>query len=236
MAGEISARLNDVILYEQDARLLEPGRWLSDQCIAFAFEYLAGGAPAAQLLEPATTFMASVLGDAAALREVLAQPRTAGAPSLADQLSAPQTKLVFLPINDKDDPDAHDGGGHWSLLVYRRRDGEPDRFEHYDSCECGANAEHARAAARVFEPLLRAAGAPPPKAVKLVKMTTPQQANGYDCGVYALCIAELLCDALSAEALEAAAAAVRSLTPAAVTAKRAEWLERVRAGGKKPRA
>ena len=36
---------------------------------------------------------------------------------------------------------AHDGGGHWSLLVFRRGSaGSPSRFEHYDSCKGSANA------------------------------------------------------------------------------------------------
>ena len=37
-----------------------------------------------------------------------------GTPSLAERLA--KAKLVLMPINDKDDPEAHSGGSHWSLL------------------------------------------------------------------------------------------------------------------------
>ena len=56
----------------------------------------------------------------------------------------------------------------------------------------------------------------------------PRQANGFDCGMYVLCISELLRHAHEGAAAEEAAAAVRELTPAAVTAKRREWLEGLR--------
>lgn len=229
MAASVAvATAGDVILYDRDARLFEPGRWLSDQCIAYAFEILGETAPKSTLrLEPATIFMACMLNDAETLRGILSQPRTAGASSLAERLSSQTTKLIYLPINDKEDPEAHDGGGHWSLLVFRRgsSEGSPSRFEHYDSCE-PANAQRARAAAEALAPLL-GDGA---QLAKLVSVDTPQQANGFDCGVYVLAIAELLCGASadsSAAAVEAALAAVRELTPADVTAKRREWLARL---------
>ena len=228
--SDIVARQNDVVLYERDARLFGPSQWLNDQCIAYAFECLGENVDARiVLLEPSTLFMAKMLGDSAALREVLSQPCKAGAVSLMEQLVL--ATLVFMPINDKTDPDEHEGGGHWSLLVFRRDGPHGDRFEHYDSC-APANAVHARAAVDVLTPLL-ISKAPWPK---LVKMRSPLQANGFDCGMYVLAIAELLCRSLPAlnagvtfeVAREAAAAAVRELAPAAVTAKRAEWLERVR--------
>jgi len=69
-----------------------------------------------------------------------------GMPSLAEQMAT--RSLVLMPINDKTDPDEHEGGGHWSLLVFRRAaDGAAGKFEHYDSCK-GGNAVHARAVAR----------------------------------------------------------------------------------------
>jgi Ulp1 family protease len=62
-----------------------------------------------------------------------------------------------------------------------------------------------------------------------MNMVTPLQANGYDCGVYVLAIAELVCRAPPAERgdppSEAVGAAVQGLTPTDVTAKRREWHE-----------
>ena len=65
--------------------------------------------------------------------------------------------------------------------------------------------------------------------VQLVSMKTPQQQNGYDCGVYVLAIAEL-----QAAAFASAAAAVdadglaRELTPAAIGQRRAALLAELR--------
>ncbi len=71
-----------------------------------------------------------------------------------------------------------------------------------------------------------------PKKLQLTKMVSPQQANGYDCGIYCLATAEIVC-AAAAEASSSAtphgishevvAAAIAELTPDAVKAKRSEW-------------
>ena len=69
-------------------------------------------------------------------------------PSLAELL--PEAKLVLLPINDKQDPDAQIGGGHWSLLCYRRgTPGSHGCFESYDSCS-SANRGVAQVVANCF--------------------------------------------------------------------------------------
>ena len=161
------------------------------------FEYFAANAEpgaSALLLEPSIIYTASVLQDAAALREMLSVSTKPGVPPLTEQML--KCALVIMPINDKSDPDAHvgergclyhpsrtrqsnhpciptAGGGHWSLLVYRRGDGSPARFEHYDSCK-GANASHARAVAKCLVALLdpEVGGA----TTQLVAMQSPQQA------------------------------------------------------------
>lgn len=59
---------------------------------------------------------------------------------------------------------------------------------------------------------------------QLVSMQSPQQVNGHDCGMYVLCIAELLCaTADQAQTTEA----IRALTPEAVVAKRAAFRDMV---------
>lgn len=71
-----------------------------------------------------------------------------------------------------------------------------------------------------------------PKKLQLIKMNTPQQANGYDCGVYCLAIAEMVCAATaehqassSSDIHELITAAITQLTPTVVHAKRSEWYE-----------
>ena len=54
---------------------------------------------------------------------------------------------------------------------------------------------------------------------------TPQQANGHDCGLYTIAIAEALCEGLASEKLPTAVGAiparVAALTPTKVDGKRA---------------
>lgn len=207
----------DAQLSEADMGLLQPGRWLNDQLIAYFFEGFATSSQGSVLLlQPFVTYMASVLQDSDQLREMLAVPSQRGATSLLEQMG--ERQLILMPINDKTDPDQHEGGGHWSLLVFRRGgDGTPPRYEHYDSCS-NANASHARAAAGTLAKLLQ----PHSRGLtlKLVAMNSPQQANGFDCGVYVLATAELLCSGGSQEAV---AEEIRALTPQDVAARRREF-------------
>ena len=147
--AEIVAELNDARLYPHDVALLQPRQWLNDQLIAFAFEELGArfSDQAVLLLEPATVYMALMLQDSATMKEMLS---VGGTPSLAERLAT--AKLVLMPINDKDDPEAHSGGSHWSLLAFRvvASTGER-RFEHYDSC-AQSNRAKAEAVAKCLAP------------------------------------------------------------------------------------
>ncbi|KAL1511584.1 hypothetical protein AB1Y20_006378 [Prymnesium parvum] len=204
-------------LRPEDCALLAPAAWLNDQLIAYYFEQLGAAADSrgasVLLLEPSLVHAAAILRDANALREMTSVPSTKGEPALIELMRT--RRLVLMPVNDKGDPSEHEGGGHWSLLVFRRGDaGAPPRFEHYDSCK-GANSSQARAVAQCFATLLEpnTAGA----TTQLVSMRTPQQVNGYDCGVYVLCIAEVLC--VTADPAQAAQE-IQSITPEAATVKR----------------
>ena len=225
--------LGDVVIYETDVSTLKPGQWVGDKAIAYLFESFAIASEAAQtqqvvLLEPSTTFMAAMVGDADMLKEMLSQPRQKGAKSLADALAA--ADVVVIPVSDNTDAEEAGGGGHWSLLVFRRGgfDGsEPSRcFQHYDSCG-HANSPHAIKIMKVMCKLLMPEGVP--RTMQLVKMNTPQQANGFDCGVYCLAIAEAVVATMAADAKmkpdEALASALEALTPDAINEKRKGWFE-----------
>eukprot|EP00966_Prymnesium_polylepis_P324947 7380952-Prymnesium_polylepis.1 len=117
--------------------------------------------------------MADILQDASALREMLSVSNKKGVAPLTEQML--NAALVFMPINNKSDPTEHVGGGHWSLLVYRRATTEsPARFEHYDSCK-GANATHARGVAKCLIALLDPSVGG--TTTQLMAMQTPQQAR-----------------------------------------------------------
>lgn len=222
------ATLGDVKVYAEDVETLAPGCWLNDAVIAYLFEHFSRQPqPGVVLLEPPATFTAAMVGDATALREMWSVSSTPGATPLTAQLLA--ADIVLMPVSNNDDSMVAGGGGHWSLLVFRRRAascGAP-RFEHYDSME-QANAPSAKLIMSACAPLLFDKA---PARLQLVRMTSPQQENGFDCGVYALAVAELLCAAPAAGGAAPSPAvtdAVRALTPAAVTAKRQSWLELLR--------
>lgn len=220
----MSACLGDIVLTVDDVDTLATRTWLNDQVIAFQLERLhrAIGSPADLLiLEPSLSFTASMVPDSASLGAMLSVPRHKGGSTLADELAA--ASLVLLPVNNNTDADVAGGGSHWSLLVYRRRRTGPDssgpsRFEHYDSCG-NANGAFAKDVALKLIPLLQPADRG--LTLKLVSMTIPQQTNGFDCGVHALCIAEELVGLhASSGSSEAHSDAVKRVTPEWVKARR----------------
>jgi len=219
----------DVELGASDASLLGPRQWLNDACIAYVFELLAqreGMDRVCLLMEPSITFTAASLQQPEVLRDMLSVRRVRDEPSLAELLL--ERDVVLFPINDNDNPEQV-GGSHWSLLCYRRLRGRGGCFEHYDSCGVH-NIEEAKAVARCFESLLEPSSNTPSK--RIMPMRSPKQVNGYDCGVYVLAIADLLCR-------EAVAGSVRppgesseeicGLTPAQITETRKAWLDTVHA-------
>lgn len=229
-----SACIGDVQVYEADAATLEPGCWLNDVVIAYLLELFQSKQPArAELvvLEPTTAFTAAMVADPNALREMFSEKAGRAIP-LTQQLL--QADLVVMPVSNNEDADAAGGGSHWSLLIFRRgEDGMTGRFEHFDSCS-NANGPSARGLMAAIVPLLFPDGSQPQR-MQLVRMTTPQQANGSDCGVYALAISEIVCASPTMRGTapaDAVTSAVRSLTPEAITQKRAEWLVELRAAMK----
>ena len=97
-----------------------------------------------------------------------------------DGMGLNECDWAIFPINDKDDPERGDGGTHWSLLVYSRKD---HRYLHFDPIK-GMNTKHAR---DLHINLLDSNsynkdGNLPP----LVEMQCERQKNGYDCGMYVM--------------------------------------------------
>lgn len=100
-------------------------------------------------------------------------------------LKVEEKGLIFIPVNNNADIDSA-GGSHWALLVYRRETG---KFEYYDSYNL-SNLSSARAIATKIQPLLD----PTRSKVKVKKMTTPQQQNGYvRCYFFLFSIFFILC-------------------------------------------
>ncbi|KAI7996146.1 NEDD8-specific protease 1 [Camellia lanceoleosa] len=81
-----------------------------------------------------------------------------------------------------------EGGNHWSLLVFERN---ANVFMHHDSYG-GLNAGHAK---QLYRAIVGYMGIPDiASACKYVEYSkTPQQVNGYDCGLYIAAIAKAIC-------------------------------------------
>jgi hypothetical protein len=121
---------------------------------------------------------------------------------------------MFLPINDllgSSQWTKPGGGRHWSLLqiliqkhqtaeVTNRNSDDATSYQmwHFDSIQ-GHNIEAARTVASKFQQILNHSAAkqtlplcPSVSHVTVIDCKTPQQSNGYDCGVHVLVAAEIL--------------------------------------------
>uniref|UniRef100_K3XBB7 Ubiquitin-like protease family profile domain-containing protein n=1 Tax=Globisporangium ultimum (strain ATCC 200006 / CBS 805.95 / DAOM BR144) TaxID=431595 RepID=K3XBB7_GLOUD len=176
---------HDVQLYDSDVALFATRQWLNDNAINFYLQFLThdalnGGAVADLLLmDPAVVSCMMLQCDDDDEYE-----------DLGRGLTLDSKRVCFIPMNDND----QFGGEstHWSLLVYRR---DERTFAHYDSSS-GHNAHAAKRIMAEFEKMLRLCGAVDGHAAKATFVDvreTPQQRNGYDCGMYVLVITEYLC-------------------------------------------
>ena len=124
-------------------------------------------------------------------------------------LSTNSCKRIFVPISDqfnrsRDDFARPGGGSHWSLLLRTisrntREDVEStsnptiqsSTFYHFDS-SCGYNASAALVVSRKLIKVLHINSPMETAAANVHECKSPQQGNGYDCGVYLLGFAETL--------------------------------------------
>lgn len=173
---------HDAVLYESDLALLEsPTAWLNDACMNFGMTLLSQKYPSLAFMDPAVvSFYMHQCIDEDEIQEFVQ-----GNPQL-------QTcSLIFIPINNGHAPSNtwhEQRGTHWSLLVIvRRADDAGIRYLHFDSVT-GSNARTVQAVAEKFSRILKPQSFP----VVLVECTTPQQRNGYDCGLHVLAAAEVL--------------------------------------------
>ncbi|GFZ13183.1 cysteine proteinases superfamily protein [Actinidia rufa] len=97
-------------------------------------------------------------------------------------------KLVIFPVNDNNDVTEAEGGSHWSLLAFER---DANVFVHHDSYG-GLNSRHAKQLYRAIVGYMEITNMG--STAKYVECSrTPQQVNGYDCGLYVATIARTIC-------------------------------------------
>jgi len=175
---------HDAVLYESDLALLQaPTEWLNDACMNFGMTRLQQQYPPANtvFMDPAViSFFMHQCVDEEEIQEFIQ-----GNPDLR------QAPLILIPINNGHYPSSTwhlQSGTHWSLLVVvRNHVNNQYQYLHFDSVK-GSNARTAKAVANKFSQLLPQSST----GIQVLEAKTPQQLNGYDCGLHVLATAELL--------------------------------------------
>ncbi|XP_047311970.1 NEDD8-specific protease 1 [Impatiens glandulifera] len=160
---------NDAILRQSDLDILSGPEFLNDRIIEFYFSYLSSfhhhPSEEVLLVSPSISFWILNCPDKDSLGDFLAPLK------LADK------KLVIFPVNNNDDVTVAEGGSHWSVLIFHRN---ARVFVHHDSYG-GFNNVHAR---NLHSNVYSHMGI----SSKYLVAETPQQMNGYDCGIYVCAI------------------------------------------------
>lgn len=169
---------NDVVLRRSDLDILSGPYFLNDRIIEFYFSYLSSchASQDVLLVPPSISYW------------IMNCPLKDSLKDFVEPLHLPAKSLVLFPINDNDDVSKAEGGSHWSLLAFERN---ANVFIHHDSNE-GMNRLHAtRLYNKVFK-FMSDSGLPS-NARFLECADSPQQVNGYDCGLYVTAIARVIC-------------------------------------------
>lgn len=168
---------NDAVMYESDLQLLEcPTAWLNDACMHFGMRrlYEESKDKDVAFMDPAVlSFLMHQCEDEEDMEDFLR-----GNPGLLTR------KRILCPINDGHAPSRHwqrRTGTHWSLLIIECNKDNTHAPYHWDSVS-GSNRNTAHAVAARFASLFRHGDS-----VRGVQECyTPQQSNGYDCGLCVL--------------------------------------------------
>ncbi|KAL7201889.1 hypothetical protein ACSBR1_033561 [Camellia fascicularis] len=96
--------------------------------------------------------------------------------------------MEIFPVNNNDEVTEAEGGNHWSLLVFERNSNVFVRHDSYG----GLNAWHAKQLYRAIVGYMGISDMA--SACTYVECSkTPQQVNGYNCGLYGAAIAKAIC-------------------------------------------
>ncbi|KAL1208582.1 NEDD8-specific protease 1 [Cardamine amara subsp. amara] len=165
---------NDVVLRRSDLDILNGPIFLNDRVIEFYLSYLSTvhTSPTISLIPPSIAFWISNCPDTESLKDFM------------KPLMLSDKDLVIFPVNDNGNVELAEGGLHWSLLVYYR---EANTFSHHDSF-MGVNRWSAKQLFEAVSPFVSNGDAAYSECTD-----TPKQKNGYDCGVYLLAVAQVIC-------------------------------------------
>ncbi|OVA18167.1 Peptidase C48 [Macleaya cordata] len=218
MADEKILSYNDVVLRRSDLGILSGPHFLNDRIIEFYFSYLASCCPSEDILlvPPSISFWITNCPDRESLKDFV------------EPLKLAEKKVVIFAVNDNEDVTQAEGGTHWSLLAYERN---AKVFVHHDSMG-GSNWRYAK---RLYNAVVRFKGVSDsaPSEISLAEYpNTPQQMNGYDCGLYVTAIAKVICDwhrnGGSADDEELWFSALKKVAPSVASDLRKEILKLIR--------
>jgi sentrin-specific protease 8 len=169
---------NDVVLRRSDLDILGGPYFLNDRIIEFYFSYLSSCYPAKDILlvPPSIAFW------------IMNCPAVESLEDFLEPLHLPDKKLVIFPVNDNDDVSKAEAGSHWSLLAFERN---ANTFVHHDSNR-GINKWHAKRLYNAVVGFMSVCNSAS-DASYLECTDSPQQVNGYDCGLYVTSIARAIC-------------------------------------------
>ncbi|KAG7208651.1 hypothetical protein KM043_014856 [Ampulex compressa] len=162
----------DCLLRRKDVNLLKGPHWLNDVIIGFYFEYLdrkfkKDGKNKLLFVSPELT-------------QILKMTQPSEYSIFLDPINASSSSFIFFPLNNCDKVDVA-GGSHWSLLIYSQLD---KTCYHFDSCKplnSVVGSEFSKNLMCYFSGK---------KENRFIEADCPQQANGYDCGLFVLCVAD----------------------------------------------
>ncbi|XP_059635080.1 NEDD8-specific protease 1 isoform X2 [Cornus florida] len=177
-ADEKILSYNDVVLRRSDLDILSGPHFLNDRIIEFYFSHLSSCHPSEDILlvPPSIAFWLTNCPAIESLKDFV------------EPLGLSAKKLVIFPVNNNDDVTKAGGGCHWSLLAFWR---ETNIFVHHDSYE-GMNKRPAKQLYTVVAGYMGTSNTAS-GASYLEDSNTPQQVNGYDCGLYVAAIARAIC-------------------------------------------
>ena len=156
----------DVQLYQDDVESCYPGNWMKDSIIEYQYERWERD------LFKDCTHIAFVRP---ALVYLLFTTKSDVGLNLASKT------LIFFPINDGIQDQSY--GSHWSLLVYKRI---CNSFYYFDSMG-NSNLDIAISFKNAIHNIF-------PAGSGFVKISTPQQSNGFDCGAFIIAITQILAE------------------------------------------
>mmetsp|Transcript_6311 Transcript_6311/g.13060 ORF Transcript_6311/g.13060 Transcript_6311/m.13060 type:complete len:273 (-) Transcript_6311:69-887(-) len=209
--NELLVNYHDAVIYGWELKLIERRtEWLNDSCIHFFFTHLqqyykqnTARVPLLFMEPSVVSFWMHQCVDQDEIDDFVTSTSFPGRGDRGDG-------ILFVAVNDQMAKDSSPflnvsgGGNHWSLLVVqvvaskkRKTDEEKARttlqFWHFDSVRNSGNRRAAEDIAAKIN--LHVYPETSSKEVRLAE--TPQQENGYDCGVHVLGAAKILSKYLS---------------------------------------